>query len=247
MTKYITPIFFILSALFITSCSYSDSDTKIIKILPLGDSITCASKYKVSYRYPLWKQLLDAGKKMKFIGSQTEKGNGGREWKTYKNNRFPPANEGHSGWRADQILNGLENGEHGLNNWLVNYNPDIVLIHLGTNDLHQKQTPESTRDDIHNIIKKLRSKNPRIKVILAEIIPLQENNNVIRLNQLLAKLAKQINKSNSPVISVDMYSGFNLKTDMQKDHIHPNANGEKKMAQNWFNALMKKQMLGSNY
>ncbi len=247
MNKSITVILFFISTLCIQSCSIADTNTSRLKILPLGDSITCASKYKVSYRYPLWKQLIDAGKQIKFIGSQTEKGNGGREWEPYKSNLFPPANEGHSGWRADQILHGLENGEKGLNSWLVNYNPDIALIHLGTNDLYQKQTPESTRDDIHNIIIKLRNKNPKIKIILAEIIPLREDTAVIRLNQLLVKLAKEINQPNSPVISVDMYSGFNLQTDMQKDKIHPNANGERKMAQHWFNALMSKPILGNSY
>jgi len=249
MNKSITSIFLCILSLSIQSCSTvgTNTNSNIVKILPLGDSITCASKYKVSYRYPLWKQLIDAGGKIQYVGSQTEKGNGGREWDAYKNTLFPPANEGHSGWRADQILHGLKSGEKGLSNWLVNYKPDIVLIHLGTNDLYQKQTPESTRDDIHNIINKLRSKNPRIKILLAEIIPLRKNTAVIRLNQLLAKLAKEINQPSSPVISVDMYSGFNLQTDMQKDRIHPNTNGEIKMAQQWFKALMNQKMLGSSY
>ncbi len=246
MSKKLPVILLSLSSLFFINISCADSNLQKIKILPLGDSITCASKYKVSYRYPLWKQLIDAGKQVKFIGSQTKKGNGGREWNSYKNSAFPASNEGHSGWRADQILNGLENGEKGLNDWLLNYKPDIALIHLGTNDLYQKQSPESTRDDIHNIIKKLRSKNHKIKIILAEIIPLRKNAKVAQLNQLIAALAKEISQPNSPVISTDMYTGFNLETDMQKDKIHPNANGEIKMAQHWFNALLDKKILGSD-
>ena len=234
---------FLLSAFFY-STSYGKASP--IKILPLGDSITCASKYKVSYRYPLWKMLVDAGKKVEFVGSQIQKGNGGREWATYKNLPFPAKNEGHSGWRADQILNGLRNGEKGLSKWLKSSNPDIVLLHLGTNDTHQKQTPESTRDDIHEIIKMLRNKNPRIKIILAQIIPVSTIPTVPRLNKLLSQLVKSVNKSDSPVISVDMYTGFNIDTDMQKDKMHPNAKGEIKMAKRWFKALMTKQMLVDN-
>ncbi len=223
--------------------SFADS----IKILPLGDSITSASKYKVSYRYPLWKHLVDAGKQVEFIGSQTGNvGNGGRvNWDQYKGLSFTPANEGHSGWRADQILNGLENGEKGLATWLVNYRPDIALIHLGTNDMYQKQTPESTRDEIEQIIIKLRTKNPAIKIVLAEIIPMGTDASIARLNHLLVQLAIKLNQANSPVISVDMYTGFNLNTDMQKDKVHPNAMGEKKMAKRWFNALMSPKMLGN--
>jgi len=244
--KIATLLFVCASALFLMSCS-SNSVAKPIKILPLGDSITCASKYKVSYRYPLWKHLVDAGKQVEFIGTQAEKGNGGRvTWETYKNSVFPPANEGHSGWRADQILNGLENKkEKGLSTWLSGYQPDIALIHLGTNDMYQKQTPESTRDEIEQIIVKLRANNPAVKIVLAQVIPMRTDASIPRLNQLLAQLAQKLNQPNSPVMVVDMYSGFNLNTDMQKDKIHPNANGEKKMAERWFNALMSPQMLGN--
>ena len=41
-----------------------------------------------------------------------------------------------------------------------------------------------------------------------------------------------------------MYTGFDLEKDAQKDNIHPNASGEIKMAQHWFDALMRKGILG---
>jgi lysophospholipase L1-like esterase len=233
--KYFLTLILIVSASFATG-SYADSKT--VKILPLGDSITCASKYKRSYRYPLWQHLVDAGKQIEFIGSQTHKGNGGRSWKPYRGQRFPAANDGHSGWRADQILKGLPNGEKGLDHWIAGYRPDIALIHLGTNDVYQSQSAESTRDEIEQVIIKLRAKNPNIKVLLAKIVPMRMNNGVPRLNQLLGQLAIKLNQANSPVVSVDMYSGFSIHTDMQKDQIHPNARGEDKMAKRWFDALM---------
>ena len=235
--------FFILSLYFSTSCN-ADTNKKI-KILPLGDSITGASKYKVSYRYPLWKKLVDAGKPFEFIGSQKKlKGNAGRiEWASYKGFSFSPANESHSGWRTDQILNGL-GSQKGLEHWIKGLHPDIALIHLGTNDVHQRQTPESTRDEVEQVITKLRANTPKIKIILASIIPMKTDKNVPYLNKLLVQLSKKLNRPNSPVISVDMYSGFSIHTHMQKDQIHPNVKGEEIMAQRWFNALMKPQMLG---
>ncbi|MCK5903562.1 MAG: hypothetical protein KAG28_10500 [Cocleimonas sp.] len=215
-----------------------------IKILPLGDSITGASKYKQSYRYPLWQHLVDAGKSIRFIGSQFKEGNHGRVWANYKNLKFPEANEAHSGWRADQVLGGLNRKIRGIDQWIKTYTPDIALIHLGTNDMYQSQTPESTRDEIEQIIIILRKKNPRIKILVAKIIPLRMKPNVPRLNQLLGQLAVKLNTKTSPVMAADLYSGFSIYTDMQKDKIHPNANGEKKMAKAWFNALMKPQFLG---
>lgn len=242
-----TTLFLLILSLIFSFLSYADQVVKqpLIKILPLGDSITCASKYKLSYRYPLWKHLVDADKKVEFVGSQFYKGNGGRvSWETYKGLPFTPANEGHSGWRADQILNGLENGkEKGLNTWLSSYSPDIALIHLGTNDMYQKQTPDSTRDEIEQIIIKLRKNNPTVKVLLARVIPMRTDASIARLNQLLAQLAVKLNRPSSPVVSVDMYTGFNVETDMQNDRIHPNASGEEKMAKRWFDALIRHNML----
>jgi len=234
---------FILFLPIVTACS---AQTNKVKILPLGDSTTCASKYKVSYRYPLWKKLVDAGIQIDFVGSHSITGDFGRtKWDKYKGLSFPPAHECHSGWRTDQVLNGMSKDNRGLSQWLKKYKADIALIHLGTNDIYQSQTPESTRDEVEQVISKLRASNPKIKILLARIMPMKMNPNIPRLNRLLLQLSKKLNKPNSPVVSVDMYSGFSVNSDLQKDQIHPNAKGEEKMAQRWFAALMSKRILGS--
>ncbi|HIO92542.1 MAG TPA: cellulose-binding protein [Leucothrix mucor] len=235
MKKIITAVLILFLSLSISSFA----KPKAIKILPLGDSITCASPYKLSYRYPLWKHLVDAEKNIEFIGSQKQKSNGYRKWENYKNHKFSEANECHSGWRADRILHRAS----GIDQWLKTYTPDIALIHLGTNDMYQNQTPVSTVDEIKKIITKLRGKNPRIKILVAKIIPLYTNPLVPRLNQLISELTKTITTSQSPVAIVDMYSGFSISTYMQKDKIHPNAKGEELMAKRWFDALMKNNFL----
>ncbi len=232
-----------LSAILCLPIIVACANTSRVKILPLGDSTTCASKYKVSYRYPLWKKLVDAGKQIEFVGSHSAAGDFGRtQWDKYKNQSFPPRHECHSGWRTDQVLNGTTKG-NGLSQWLKGYRPDIALIHLGTNDIYQSQTPESTRDEIAQVIEKLRKNNPHIKILLARIMPMKMNPNIQRLNRLLLQLSKKMTKPDSPIISVDMYTGFNPNSDFQKDHIHPNAKGEEKMAQRWFSALMSKGIL----
>ena len=241
MKKIIDTFLLLYLSLSISSCAAKPA----IKIMPLGDSTSCASHYKVSYRYPLWKHFVDAGKKVEFVGSQILEGNYGRTvWPEYKGLSFPPANEAHAGWRTDQILDGLPDGTKGLDTWLAGYQPDIALIHLGTNDLDQSQTPESTRDELERLILRLRQNNPRIKVLLAQIIPMGSDSSVARLNLLLPPLAAKLNQADSPVVSVDMYSGFDINTDMQKDKMHPNARGEEIMAKRWFDALVQHCFLG---
>jgi len=48
---------------------YPGSSQEIIKIAPYGNSITQAAGDHQSYRYPLWKKLIDAEIPFDFIGS----------------------------------------------------------------------------------------------------------------------------------------------------------------------------------
>ena len=44
---------------------------KIYRIIPLGNSITQAEINRASFRYPLWKKLVDSNIKFDFVGSMT--------------------------------------------------------------------------------------------------------------------------------------------------------------------------------
>jgi hypothetical protein len=55
---------------------------------------------------------------------------------------FDPDHEGHWGARIDEIIKGKSAkcwGEGNLSDWLKNYTPDMVLVHLGGNDAILKQ------------------------------------------------------------------------------------------------------------
>jgi lysophospholipase L1-like esterase len=158
---------------------------------------------------------------------------------------FDPDHEGHSGWRADQILNGIGHsdcsGSGGLGIWLGSYTPDISLIHLGTNDLLQGQSIESTVSELEGIIALLRADNPAVKVLLAKIIPTSDARAAARvplLNEQIALLAARMDTATSRVVLVDMTIGFNTATDLY-DGVHPNPSGEQKMAQQWYQALVQ--------
>jgi lysophospholipase L1-like esterase len=191
--------------------------------MPLGDSITVSTAPHNSYRYYLWHLLIEHGYRVDFVGSQHGVGNG------------PPANpdfdmdhEGHAGWRADQILAQIQG-------WASAATPDVVLLHLGTNDVCQGQTVASTLADIGGIIDVLRSVNPHIRVLLAQLIN-SSNCPPQALNAKLPALVDEKNSMESPVVLVDQYSGFNPAT-MCYDGTHPNDVGDSHMANRWFERL----------
>lgn len=194
-----------------------------VKIMPLGDSITESSKGQNSYRFYLWHSLIDKGYHPNFVGSQEGVGKG------------PPANpdfdmdhEGHSGWRADEILNHIQG-------WATSTSPDVVLLHIGTNDICQDQTVGSTVADVGGIIDVLRTVNPRIRVLLAQLIG-SSDCPPAALNAKLPALVEGKNSMESPIILVDQYSGFDPAT-MTYDGTHPNASGDSHMADRWFEKL----------
>ena len=108
-----------------------------IRMMPLGDSITVGSSCGitdggnwVSYRKTLREKLEAAGYDIDFVGSQFS------GYSVFDD----PQHEGHSGWYAAGIPNSsiLPEVYYFLSNPDPQKgNPDIVLLHIGTNDVSE--------------------------------------------------------------------------------------------------------------
>jgi hypothetical protein len=146
---------------------------------------------------------------------------------------FDLDHEGHSGWRADQLL-------AGIGSWASTYRPDVVLMHAGSNDMFQSQSVSSTISELSQIIDRIRAANPYVKILLAKLIPPTEwygrLARVKALNDAIPGLVTQKHTTQSPVILVDQSAGFYAATDTF-DGIHTNVSGENKMAARWYEAL----------
>lgn len=201
------------------------------RILCIGDSITQADADHYSYRYVLWKMLVDEGIDFDFVGAQRDHYGGVPNWPVYKGHVFDRDHEGHWGYRVDQVLAGLPV-------WLAGYAvPDIALIHIGSNDMYHGEAHESTKREVGSIITVLRDRNPSIKIILCTLIPWRWLEDGVRqLNLHLAEIPGEMGSVASPIVLVDQFSGFDPFADSY-DGIHPNSSGELKMAQRFFAAL----------
>ncbi|WP_187261076.1 GDSL-type esterase/lipase family protein [Pontibacter beigongshangensis] len=231
-----------------------------IRIMPLGNSITQGNtsfhttpEYP-SYRFELWKQLIDAGIDFEYVGSHdVNRDNRTPDVKgtVYKGKTYTNVNEGHWGWRADEILKELPV-------WLQGYTPDVVLMHLGTNDIFQKgpepieQTIETTLSDISQIIGLIKQKNPDVKILLAQLIPIYPtdsdvNGYITQFNAEIPAFAGNLNIRHAAeyVYVVDQNTGFDpthsdSRPELTKDtydKIHPNTSGELNMATKWHEAI----------
>ncbi|MBD3393430.1 MAG: hypothetical protein GF410_15550, partial [Chitinivibrionales bacterium] len=217
------------------------------RIMPLGNSITEGyNDTKPTYRAFLWDSLSAAGIPADFVGSRTGTF-------TDPTNAYPGTDqhhEGHWGWRVDDVLygcwslgGGCYSGALGL--WAAAHDPDIALVHLGTNDVYHETDPsqiivDNTIAELDDLIDTLRHYNSNIRVLLAQLIPMDNTDNsiLVHLNDSIPNLVSRKTTEQSPVILVDQYTGFHKTNDTQGDGIHPNTSGDLKMASRWFEGIL---------
>lgn len=238
---------FMLLLLFVANSGAYSASTQgePVKILVLGNSITQAESNRASFRYPLWKKLVDAGIDFEFVGSMSKQlGKETPPHPDYKGLKFDAVHEGHFAWAADEVIRGRKfdngTGSGNLAGWLKNYDVDIALIHLGTNDAFMRQGNQSTAGELKTIISLLRADNNKVIILLARLIPTTRSAGdtaaVESLNETIVRFAKTAGTVDSPVILVDQFAGFDGDADLY-DKVHPNASGEEKMATKWFEAI----------
>jgi acyl-CoA thioesterase-1 len=148
---------------------------------------------------------------------------------------FDQDNEGHGGARVQEYV------AHGnLTGWLRSANPQIIMMHVGTNDIKASRNTTQITDDYSTLLGQMRAQNANMQLLIMKLIPLRSGDNtpaqvaeVPKLNDAIAKWAVKNTQKNSPITVVDTYTGFDAKT-MTTDGTHPNEDG---------NLFMSKRLL----
>jgi lysophospholipase L1-like esterase len=202
-----------------------------VKLMPIGDSITGF------YRNVLWSKIRAAGfESVDFVGSSPYK----------YHQRTDPDNDhnGYGGYAARNLLKpagaGVPSAPYYLGDardlpvWMEGHAPDLVLLHLGTNDyINVNEVLVS----FTKILGATRQRNKAVKFFVAQIIPAvgrQAWN--VELNAAIASWAAASTTTASPVVVVDQYTGFDAAT-MTTDGTHPNEVGAQQMANRWLAAI----------
>ena len=214
-----------------------------VEIMPLGDSITkgfgtCSAPDTLlnctGYRDDLWYWLTDNGYSIDLVGSE------GEEFQylhDYDNNH-----EGHGGWTANQIRDNIYGSGA---NWLQTNPADVILLHIGTNDISAGQAVNGIVTEVSQILDRIdqfeQANNREVMVILARIINRSNPSSAQGLattnfNTLLQGMANSRIAAGDRLIVVDMESALNYPADMF-DNTHPNATGYTRMFNVWNNAL----------
>ncbi len=142
-----------------------------IRVMPLGDSIT--DDYT---RYQTFEKLIQAGYAVDFVGTQTSVPLS-RAGNTPDVNGVPfdQDHEGHSGWAASDMLAGREffPEEGNIEDWVEQVDADVVLLHIGTNDIGRLGTdPRLVVDRTSRIVFQIQAAMPNATIFVAQITPL---------------------------------------------------------------------------
>ncbi len=215
-------VFLLVVALAFTSTASAETLSPII-IMPLGDSITYGSRSTdtAGYRRPLYLLLDGVGHNVDFVGSQTDG----------SPDDFDRNHEGHRGWRADEIRDNITG-------WLNSTPADVVLLHIGTNDISQNQGASGTVAEIGEILDLIdtwETTHSPVWVVLARVINRNDwwSGITTTLNGLIQDLADNRIAAGDKIIVVDMESALSYPGDLA-DAVHPNDTGYGKMAAAWF-------------
>jgi lysophospholipase L1-like esterase len=197
-----------------------------VRVMPLGDSITGSPG---CWRALLWQKLQQAGHtEVDFVGTLPAQGCGFT---------YDGENEGHGGFLATNIAD-----QNQLPPWLAATDPDVVLMHLGTNDVWSARSPATILAAFTKLVGQMRAANPAMRILVAQILPMTPSScpecaqRVVDFNAAIPAWAAATTTAASPITVVDQWTGFNTATDTG-DGVHPNASGDQKIADRWYPAL----------
>ena len=217
-----------------------------LKIMPLGDSITQGvgdDTNQVAYRSKLFDLLQGAGYNFDFVGTQHS------GFSYTANPNFDADHEGHPGMEVGSPSSLSANMLNSIDYYLSKNTPDIVLFHMGTNDLNHGDDPLLIAKQLDSVINDhILVHNPNTVIFWAKIIH-DEHVSEATLNYDIGTIYDSYtSQQKSKIKLVYMQSpphliypdDFSKSTPEEKYmDLHPVESGYDKMAEHWFAAMQK--------
>ena len=193
-----------------------------LRLMPMGDSITAGYQSSTGdgYRGPLYTTLQGQVGTLKFVGSQMD------------GTMADPDNEGHYGAKIADIA-ALATGV------LNTYKPNIVLLHIGSNDINGNYDVADAPARLASLIDQIVAAEPDVALLVAQIIPSQYPSTEDRIVTFNAQIPAIVAARAAKGEHVAVVSMANLTPSEYADTLHPNDAGYQQMAADWDPAILK--------
>jgi acetyl esterase/lipase len=202
----------------------ADTEARAWRVLAAGDSITDGGSTFSNWRYQLWEKLTAAGYYIDYVGSRESPSRTG----SFRH-------EGYGGKNVEFLADRLAEK-------FPSPAPDFLLLHTGHNHFAEEKPIPGMLAALERIVASARAANPRVTILLAQVIPslkLPKYSYLPEFNAALPAFAARLSTNASPIVIVDHATGFDPAVDTVADQVHPSASGAAKMADRWFEALVK--------
>lgn len=205
-----------------------------VRILPLGDSITEGAKAELGgYRWPLFNLMVDAGYVFEFVGSL----------RTGSPSGMPqPWHEGHGGYQVESEDGGAQLEGSVVQLALGSYQPDVILLLAGANDLYWPDTldPDKTSAQYARLLAQIFALSPDAGVV-ASPVPWKFNvpsDQVAAFNSHVQAVVEGFADAGYRVAWVaGMTDAVDAGPENLTDGIHPSQPAYERMAEQWFEVL----------
>ncbi|MFK4085065.1 GDSL-type esterase/lipase family protein [Kribbella sp. NPDC020789] len=193
------------------------------KLMAIGDSITAgADAAQGGYRTDLWQLLRADGRPVDFVGSASS----GSAALADKDN------EGHGGWTIDMIQGSVVG-------WLNTYQPDVVTLMIGTNDMHTDESSGAAPGRLSTLLDTIAQTLPNTQTFVSSIPPINDelkDAHVEAFNATIPPMVAAKAAAGKKVTFVDTNPAFSNPFDMA-DALHPTYGALSKAAGIWYGAL----------
>ncbi|WP_327253044.1 SGNH/GDSL hydrolase family protein [Streptomyces sp. NBC_01244] len=128
---------------------------RTVRVMPLGASTTAGvgSSDFGGYRLPLGRLVAGhSGYAMDFVGSRAQGPMDDNE------------HEGHPGYTVGRIRAGVDR-------WIAAAKPDVVLLHIGLNNLNRGGDPDRAADEAEDLVDRIFTLRPGATVIMQGLVP----------------------------------------------------------------------------
>ncbi|MEV5511294.1 FG-GAP-like repeat-containing protein [Streptomyces orinoci] len=191
-----------------------------LAVMPMGDSITrgVGSSTGAGYRTELRDQLASHTDDLHFVGTGRPAGSPGLD------------HEGHPGWRIDELSDNVER-------WLASAHPNVVLLHIGTNDMDQNYAPDAAPERLGGLIDQITTAAPGVTVLVSSVVPSKDpqvEKRVEKFNLAVPQIVAERRNKGRAVGYVDM---GDVTTADLADRLHPSDSGYVKMARAFFRGV----------